>query len=1375
MPKIPIKQKTFNPLVNKGFGLVGDQIPMDGTFKPEVLTVPAALEITVVTSGLSFGFDSHVRLDISLGVTNADVPPGNYIFISQENIDVLINSGGASSYYNYLTEGYYLVIPDPVGGATAQQIWVDIPANPGNFVQAIPTTPLPVTPYSFIGDPVRGNVNMLVQPDTLPYFTDLSYITKGYFDTTLGVSQVDGCTVTYSVQVLDSPVNDDMTGATDITPAEDKGVEVVIPGTGNETEFPFFDNTYTSFVVSNNGYIVFGGESPEYYDIGAPIPSPLNPPNDAIYVWGTDLTGAENTNPGTVQWKDFTTYIVVEWLNVSHWDGAPPLVTVRAKLYKNNSSTPGVIEIHTIQAWTPEAQPVVQGVENADGTLGTAIPGSNYEEVPSGKGSYYYEFIPGVVSVNVLDAFIRPTECHNINDIIYVDETGTYAGKYSSQIQSLNNFGTKLLNRHLPPIPLVEEGEIGVTGNLDGDTGLLRISGFQNDITSTVNRPNKNCTVYITGYGDPKIDGYRRVLSGYAGMEDSVGELRIETDYRGGNVLLTEEKIRSLTVSTVLFGQNDVVGAPAELNGTGVTTLTITQAGHGLTTGDYIQVHNITLLNLLWIPDISIGTTDTWGGFYDVLVLDPTRFQIQVINRSFADLSYNFAVSYTELYPSDPTDDGESIESGIYGNTNMSQQPDTLPNWTDLSYVTRGWVNANAAFILADGTINPSSTQVIETIPIRMGDGVGIPDAFIDFQGGGVAPDAFVETIKWSSLNTSDLILGGIEHVIGITPSNSILRMATLAPGAGSLSTTPSIYMGATNANNPLVVLSLDDYGSANSLAELYDGYSAFGYAYESYMEATEGYLGVYSGEGGIPTINGDIQLFAFGWDRNSGDAAVNRGIRIVGNNSSIAAANDIMIFNGKQSLTGLETTSPVSASASLTLIIDAGELYDIENAFFGGGTHIVDLQTIGASISQFAALGGNTNPDKSNYLFSNNIEIQNGLLRHDPAAATSRIIEYGDGTIHSYMHQSGGTDNVMGWATRGNGWTDASWYGNPSGWIEMRGTSHPNGSQVLIGSNTSFFYIANENPGIGGAVYNMALGGNENGLRLGGVGGAVMSTANFDINKGVILASRNSLMNVGTTVNGAIIGGRNHALNSGSIDTAILGGNGNVSTHPRVAMLGGSNLVNSSLFTGDYAVAENLEVQGGILNHTVGTGVAALTRTFGNNVEEYVASTGDQWYMVNDGAGGFTKAWYWMGGTGGNERLHLGYGQAGGANGNSMAFYADQVRVICFNTDVLKSSNANLSTLNTDSVPTAISSRNSALNGATRRNSVALGGVGLNIDKDDFAFAQNLEIQGGNGRVTAGDFEIVNSASGVILNSASFRWRLTVDDTGTITTTVVP
>lgn len=106
-----------------------------------------------------------------------------------------------------------------------------------------------------------------------------------------------------------------------------------------------------------------------------------------------------------------------------------------------------------------------------------------------------------------------------------------------------------------------------------------------------------------------------------------------------------------------------------------------------------------------------------------------------------------------------------------------------------------------------------------------------------------------------------------------------------------------------------------------------------------------------------------------------------------------------------------------------------------------------------------------------------------------------------------------------------------------------------------------------------------------------------------------------------------------------------------------------------------------------------------------------------------------------------------------------------------------LATSNLSYTTANIDSQTVSIAGRATVLHsGGTKTNSVGLGGVGLAINKDDYAFAQNLEVQGGDFAHTSasgkfgvfGATPIVQPTTGVAAATFTANTSGIADDTAT-------
>lgn len=143
-----------------------------------------------------------------------------------------------------------------------------------------------------------------------------------------------------------------------------------------------------------------------------------------------------------------------------------------------------------------------------------------------------------------------------------------------------------------------------------------------------------------------------------------------------------------------------------------------------------------------------------------------------------------------------------------------------------------------------------------------------------------------------------------------------------------------------------------------------------------------------------------------------------------------------------------------------------------------------------------------------------------------------------------------------------------------------------------------------------------------------------------------------------------------------------------------------------------------------------VNTGFRIELDTYGG--EETVIS-----WDGNGATSDFSRGWIYEdvnGITMGNEDIPT---QNSWETYGSNGFAGRGIRASVNGANVFHSFENDITTTNSDNPNTGISTRNTALNSSTYSNSVVLGGVGLTIDKDNYAFVENLEIQSGIGLYT--------------------------------------
>ncbi|CAA6807771.1 MAG: internalin, putative [uncultured Aureispira sp.] len=155
-------------------------------------------------------------------------------------------------------------------------------------------------------------------------------------------------------------------------------------------DFEFFCNTYSQFIISSNGYISFDLGAPQGCCSGQQLPNPTTPNNLIAFAW-------EDINPnsgGTIEYFTVGTapnrQLIVNYINVPRFGGSNN-ITGQIVLHEGTN----LVDIHTTSIVGSAFDVTTQGIENADGTAGFAVPGRNGVANWSATNDAY-RFTPGV-------------------------------------------------------------------------------------------------------------------------------------------------------------------------------------------------------------------------------------------------------------------------------------------------------------------------------------------------------------------------------------------------------------------------------------------------------------------------------------------------------------------------------------------------------------------------------------------------------------------------------------------------------------------------------------------------------------------------------------------------------------------------------------------------------------------------------------------------------------------------------------------------------------------------------------------------------------------------------------------------------------------
>lgn len=166
--------------------------------------------------------------------------------------------------------------------------------------------------------------------------------------------------------------------------------------------FRFFDNSYTTFGISSNGFMYFGSQV-NGCCTGQAIPTAGTPNNYIAFAWeDLDPDGA-----GTIEYYTVGTApnrrLILDIESVPHYPGPGPNnnITTQIQLWEGC----GQIEIHTTTQ--PEGVDVhTMGIENSTGTIGFAAPGRNASTWTATND--YVAFVPAECYTETVDVFDGP-------------------------------------------------------------------------------------------------------------------------------------------------------------------------------------------------------------------------------------------------------------------------------------------------------------------------------------------------------------------------------------------------------------------------------------------------------------------------------------------------------------------------------------------------------------------------------------------------------------------------------------------------------------------------------------------------------------------------------------------------------------------------------------------------------------------------------------------------------------------------------------------------------------------------------------------------------------------------------------------------------
>jgi trimeric autotransporter adhesin len=399
------------------------------------------------------GTVTAVRLGSSGGTYTA-TPAGLSINATTGEINTTTSSPG--------TYTVTYTIP-PVGVCASFVTNAEVTIHPTPVIASVTATPN----YVCAGATTQLNANVTAG---VPYFSKTAFVNNG-------------------AQANAGPVGDDNVSGT--LPI---GFNFVYNGT-----------TYTQFGISTNGNIQLGAGPYSATFSNTAIPDAATPNNFIALNWDD----WNQNNGGQITYATTgvapNRKLIVSWNAVPHFNGAPGILTGQIVLFE----TTNVIDLVSVDNFTQSNG--TQGVENATGSSGLAVPGRNDANFQAIAETYRYN--PNMVTYTWTAAPVSAVSGMSsttiANPVATVNATATYSVTVTDPVTGCSAMGSVLVTMN--PIPTVNPVTNQVVCNNASTTSVT----FSGAVVGTVyNWTNDNTTIGLAASGAGNIASFVAINTG---------------------------------------------------------------------------------------------------------------------------------------------------------------------------------------------------------------------------------------------------------------------------------------------------------------------------------------------------------------------------------------------------------------------------------------------------------------------------------------------------------------------------------------------------------------------------------------------------------------------------------------------------------------------------------------------------------------------------------------------------------------------------------------------------------------------------------------------------------------------------------------------
>ncbi len=511
---------------NNGGGTDGEEFTFPAVAATAGQYIYVSSESTEFTN--FFGFAP----DYTTGAMSINGDDAVELFYQGGVIDVFgdINTDGTGEVWDFQDGWAYRVNDTGNDGSTwtpGNWTYSGINVLDGETSNATAATPFPIGTYSItvaaptsvtltVTDGLGGsatctaNVTVLDTISPVANCQDATVYLDGSGNASITAADVTASTITsYTVDQTGTfaPLASPITG-TQVNLGDD-AVSGALPIGFN---FDFYDNTYSNFYISSNGFMTFSPAGSGCCS-GQNLPNAAAP-NDLIAFAWEDLDPGNGGQPAInlIQYTTIGTapnrVLVMEFYNVDHFPSGNN-VSTQVHLYE----TSNMIEIHTTNMPT-NGDTHTMGIENVDGTLATAVPLRNANGTWSASNDYV-AFMPVVAAnsdncgIDTETIDISTFDCSNVGAAVSVTMTVTDNAGNSSTCTSNVTVLDSIAPTVTCPTDIVQDQDPGVCS---ADVTVPNITTADNCSGETISWTVSGATTG-TGTGQPGVQTFSVGLS----------------------------------------------------------------------------------------------------------------------------------------------------------------------------------------------------------------------------------------------------------------------------------------------------------------------------------------------------------------------------------------------------------------------------------------------------------------------------------------------------------------------------------------------------------------------------------------------------------------------------------------------------------------------------------------------------------------------------------------------------------------------------------------------------------------------------------------------------------------------------------------------